>query len=45
MVPPSTKRFFAKSVRDQKGAIEAFRTASRSFRNDPDMQLDVFPIF
>jgi predicted outer membrane protein len=31
--------FFAKSVRDQKGAIEAFKTASRSFRNDRDMQL------
>lgn len=31
--------FFAKSVRDQKGAIEAFRTARRGFRNDRDMQL------
>jgi predicted outer membrane protein len=31
--------FFAKSVRDQKGAIEAFKTASRSFRHDRDMQL------
>jgi hypothetical protein len=31
--------FFAKSVRDQKGAIEAFKTARRSFRNDHDMQL------
>jgi predicted outer membrane protein len=31
--------FFAKSVRDQKGAIEAYRTARRSFRNDRDMQL------
>src|ERR1700676_4479549 len=30
--------FFARSVRDQKGAIETFRTASRSFRNDRDMQ-------
>ena len=31
--------FFARSVRDQKGAIETFKTASRSFRNDRDMQL------
>jgi predicted outer membrane protein len=31
--------FFAKSVRDQKGAIEAFKTARRNFRNDRDMQL------
>jgi hypothetical protein len=31
--------FFAKSVRDQKGAIEAFKTARRGFRNDRDMQL------
>ena len=31
--------FFAKSVRDQKGAIEAFKTARHSFRNDRDMQL------
>ena len=31
--------FFAKSVRDQKGAIEAYRTARRGFRNDRDMQL------
>jgi len=31
--------FFARSVRDQKGAIETFTTASRSFRNDRDMQL------
>jgi predicted outer membrane protein len=31
--------FFAKAVRDQKGAIEAFKTASRSFRKDRDMQL------
>jgi predicted outer membrane protein len=31
--------FFAKSVRDQKGAIETFKTAGRSFRKDPDMQL------
>ncbi len=31
--------FFAKSVRDQKGAIEAFKTARRSFSNDRDMQL------
>ena len=31
--------FFAKSVRDQKGAIEAYKTARRGFRNDRDMQL------
>ena len=31
--------FFAKSVRDQKGAIEAFKTARRGFRNDRDIQL------
>lgn len=31
--------FFAKSVRDQKGAIEAFKTARHNFRNDRDMQL------
>jgi predicted outer membrane protein len=31
--------FFAKCVRDQKGAIEAFRTARRSFGKDRDMQL------
>ena len=31
--------FFAKSVRDQKGAIVAFKTARRNFRNDRDMQL------
>jgi len=31
--------FFAKLVRDQKGAIEAFKTARRGFRNDRDMQL------
>jgi predicted outer membrane protein len=31
--------FFAKSVRDHKGAIEAFRTARHGFRNDRDMQL------
>jgi predicted outer membrane protein len=31
--------FFARSVRDQKGAIETFKTASRNFRNDRDMQL------
>ena len=31
--------FFAKSVLEQKGAIEAFRTARRSFSKDRDMQL------
>jgi predicted outer membrane protein len=31
--------FFAKSVRDQKGAIEAFKTDGRSFKSDRDMQL------
>ena len=31
--------FFAKSVRDQKGAIETFKTASRGFKSDRDMQL------
>jgi hypothetical protein len=31
--------FFTKSVRDQKGAIEAYRTARRGFRNDRDMEL------
>jgi len=31
--------FFARSVRDQKGAIETFKTADRNFRNDRDMQL------
>ena len=29
----------ANSVRDQKGAIEAFKTARHGFRNDRDMQL------
>ena len=31
--------FFANSVREQKGAIEAYKTARHSFRNDRDMQL------
>jgi hypothetical protein len=31
--------FFARCVRDQKGAIETFKTASRSFRHDRDVQL------
>jgi predicted outer membrane protein len=31
--------FFAKTARDQKGAIEAFKTARPSFSNDRDIQL------
>ncbi len=33
--------YFARSVRDQQGAIETFKTANRGFRNDRDMQLYV----